>query len=103
MEGIIRTGTDDMTADGAYKPAYKKLTKNAYLDGQSLSATGNGKGIENNRLSGSDDTDKPIQTAQLGKEKEPMSPNDTDPKLNGRYRSRTCDPLIKSQLLYQLS
>ena len=32
-----------------------------------------------------------------------LSADDAGKKTNGRYRTRTCDPLIKSQLLYQLS
>ncbi len=37
--------------------------------------------------------------ATLGKQKEPMSLTDTGSDSTGRYRARTCDPLIKSQLL----
>ncbi len=47
-----------------------------------------------------------LQTGQIQPEnakKDQLSPSDTGKKTNGRYRTRTCDPLIKSQLLCQLS
>jgi hypothetical protein len=40
---------------------------------------------------------------ELDAKKEPMSSTDTGPNDNGRWGIRTHDPLIKSQLLYQLS
>jgi len=43
MVSKTKTGTDDLPVEpgeSAYKPAYKKLTKNAYPDSQSMSSTG---------------------------------------------------------------
>jgi len=53
----LKTGTDDMSVGidkSAYKPAYKKLTKNAYFDKNCLSANvnkpnDNGEFIENDK------------------------------------------------------
>lgn len=39
----LRTGTDDRPVDGAYKPAYKKLTETAYSDSACVAATGAGQ------------------------------------------------------------
>jgi len=36
--------------------------------------------------------------ADLQIKKDRLSTSDTGQKTNGRYRARTCDPLIKSQL-----
>ncbi len=46
---------------------------------------------------------KPLELSNLGNKKGRLSSSDTGQNSNGRYRARTCDPLIKSQLLYQLS
>ena len=44
-----------------------------------------------------------LHLAELGTKKEPMSSRDTGSNTNGRWGIRTHDPLIKSQLLCQLS
>jgi hypothetical protein len=46
---------------------------------------------------------KSLQMTELDKENDLMSLSGIGEKGNGRYRNRTCDPLIKSQLLYRLS
>ena len=61
----LKTGTDDLPVDavgGAYKPAYKKLAKNAYLDSASMSA--NGTRAEGNRKS--DEDSKSLSGGLLG-------------------------------------
>ena len=96
------SGTDDEPLR-AYKPAYKKLAKTAYLTSNRLSAidTAN-RAVE--RVNSADDAcDKPISEGQLGSEGTELSLVGSGENKNGRCRSRTCDPLIKSQLLYQLS
>jgi len=97
------TGTDDSMVDSAYKPAYKKLTKKAYFDGQRLSAIGSAEGNQNSKTGDIDDFDNTFQTADLQTKKDRLSTSDTGQKPTGRYRTRTCDPLIKSQLLCRLS
>ncbi len=87
----------------AYKPAYKKLTKNAYFDGQQLSAIGSVESNQNSKAGDIDSFDNTLQMADLQTKKDRLSTSDTGQKTNERYRTRTCDPLIKSQLLYQLS
>ena len=87
----------------AYKPAYKKLAKTAYPTGNRLSAidTAN-RAVE--RVNSADDAcDKPISEGQLGNERTELSLVGSDENKNGRCGIRTHDPLIKSQLLYQLS
>ncbi len=97
------TGTDDLPAECAYKPAYKKLTKNAYLDKDHLSIIG----ISNPAVERTDNTDrlcdKAISDRQLGNDGKRLSSPDAVENDNGRCRTRTCDPLIKNQLLCQLS
>ena len=46
---------------------------------------------------------KPFQLTDLETKKDQLLPPDIGQKTNGRYRTRTCDPLIKSQLLCRLS
>ncbi len=46
--------------------------------------------------------DKQRMSANGSEQTNPISDNE-NAKVNGRYRNRTCDPLIKSQLLYRLS
>ena len=68
------TGTDEKKVgqeNGAYKPAYKKLTKNPYFDGQSMSAFGNTK----SKKQALGKSHKSIDGAVLGKEKDQMSPS----------------------------
>jgi len=97
------TGTDDIVADGAYKPAYKKLAKNAYSgcdQSSSIGTSDRGKIAPNLTRKG---CGKSLEMVELGTKKEPMSSIDTGSKTNGRWGIRTHDPLIKSQLLCQLS
>ncbi len=46
---------------------------------------------------------KRLRMANLGTEIGPLSSTEKGQETNGRYRIRTCDRLIKSQLLCQLS
>ena len=96
------SGTDNESLR-AYKPAYKKLAKTAYSTGNRLSAIDTtNRAVE--RVNSADDTcDKPISERQLGNEGTELSLVGNGENKNGRCRSRTCDPLIKSQLLYRLS
>ena len=93
------TGTDDFVADSTVAPAYKKLTKNAYFNGQSMSLIGiessNQKGFSGNIQ----EVSKSLQVATLGKEKEPMSPTDISSNIIGPRRIRTFDQWIMSPLL----
>ena len=72
-EHVRATGTDDKKAEqenGAYKPAYKKLTKNPYFDRQPMSEIGN---TESKKQALSDHHNF-INKGVLGKEKDQMSP-----------------------------
>jgi len=100
------TGTDDApvgTDNSAYKPAYKKLTKNADFCGQPVSTIGNRQEKNLAETQHDGQNRKALQATHLGTRKDVLSPTGTEGKHNGRCRNRTCDPLIKSQLLYQLS
>ena len=97
------TGTDDMPVDSAYKCAYKKLAKKSDFDSNPMSSLGFDDRQKINQHTQTDETTKPLQTVELDTKKKPMSSTDTGKKTNERYRTRTYDPLIKSQLLYQLS
>ncbi len=88
---------------GAYRPAYRKLTGNADFHGQDASSIGNIPTPESGLTQGQQRDCKPLEMIQLDNKKGQMSSSDTGLESNERCRARTCDPLIKSQLLYQLS
>ena len=91
------TGTDNLPVS-AYKPAYKKLTKNAYSDRKSMSLNVSDETQGNSNSNKNEGDTKSLRFAELETEKDRLSSSDTGQKSNGRYRIRTCDPLIKSQL-----
>jgi len=100
------TGTDGApvgTDKSAYKPAYKKLAKNSDFPRNPLSSVVAGRGAEPANTEQRGQGGKALQSAHLGTQRDLLSPTGTEGKTNGRCRNRTCDPLIKSQLLYQLS
>jgi integrase len=97
------TGTDNLAIGGAYKPAYKKLTKKAYFSSNCSAANVASENHQDRIGRGDNDVDKSLLYEQLDPAREKMSPSGKSQNANGRYRNRTCDPLIKSQLLYQLS
>ncbi len=68
------TGTDVQTADGDYKPAYKKLTKNTYSDGRSMSVIGTSQSKKQTLGK----SHKSFNMALLDKEKDQMSPSGLD-------------------------
>ena len=96
------TGTDGQP-EHAYKPAYKKLTKNTCFNSKSMSLNVSGEAHNKTASAQNGGADKSIQMTNLATKKGHLSPPDIGQKSNGRYRIRTCDPLIKSQLLCQLS
>ncbi len=82
----LKTGTDDLPAmndKSAYKPAYKKLTKNAYFDKSRLSANVN----KSNNVGGIVESDKSLSTGMLGSENNQMSLPDTDKNKRSRRDS----------------
>ncbi len=64
----LRTGTDDLSIDGAYKPAYKKLTENAYFDNNKMASGGTIQKVESINNSDNDESGKPLLDEQLGSE-----------------------------------
>ena len=97
------TGTDDAVVESAYKPAYKKLTKKADFEGNSMSLIGSSQAGELSNIPQNVEGSKSLQMTDLETKKDRLSSPDVGQNSNGRYRTRTCDPLIKSQLLCQLS
>jgi len=82
----LKTGTDGMPIGidkSAYKPAYKKLTKNAYFDKNRLSANVN-KPNDNGEFI---ESDKSLSTGMLGSENNQMSLPDTDKNKRSRRDS----------------
>ena len=65
---IYWTGTDDLSIDGAYKPAYKKLTENAYFDNNKVASDGTIQKAEIVNNSDVDESDKPLSDEKLGSE-----------------------------------
>jgi len=99
----VATGTYSKPAElskSAYKPAYKKLAKNPYFDGQRLSAIGSDAVQEQCNISQNRGEANPMQSAELGTKKEPMSSTDTGSKTTTPGRTRTCDLRIRNPLLY---
>ena len=80
------TGTDDLPADSAYKPAYKKLTKNAYFDKNKLALDVTIQGANTTKSGGFDISDNPISNEQLGIDCHPM----TTEKRRGRDSNPRC-------------
>jgi len=73
----VKTGTDDLpvaATESAYKPAYKKLTKNAYFDKNGLSANVS-KSNDSREII---ESDKSLSTGMLGSENNQMSLPDTE-------------------------
>ncbi|MBC8481695.1 MAG: fibronectin type III domain-containing protein [Planctomycetes bacterium] len=56
---------DDAAVESAYKPAYKKLAKKAYFDGQPLSAIGSVESNQDSKTGDIDGFDKSLQMAKL--------------------------------------
>ncbi len=84
---------------GDYKPAYKKLAKKADFEDNSMSLIGSDGGQEQCNISQNKGKAKPLQLAELGTTKEPMSSDDIDQKTTGPGRIRTYDQWIMSPLL----
>jgi len=77
----LRTGTDNVPlADSPYKPAYKKLTKNAYFDKNKLASDVAIQGADIAKSGGFDISDNPLSSEQLGSDCHPL----TTEKRRGR-------------------
>jgi integrase len=75
----LKTGTDDSpvkTEKSAYKPAYKKLAKNAYFDSQQPSSFGNDSGNKGGKKSQEPDADNSLPETYLGTGTDGLSPHD---------------------------
>ena len=81
----------------------RPLAEKSDFECNSMSLIGSDGVQEQRHISQNKDEARPLQMTDLGTKKDRLSLDDTGQKTNGRYRARTCDPLIKSQLLYQLS
>jgi len=102
----LKSGTDDLPMsanESAYKPAYKKLAKNAYFDSNQPATDVTSENQQACIGRENADSNNALSDRQLGNAIDKMSLSDSDRKITGRYRNRTCDPLIKSQLLCRLS
>ncbi len=96
------TGTDDLPVDGTYKPAYKKLAKKSDFDCNSMSSIGFGEGQNQTACEQNSEDVKPLQTAELGIKKEPMSSTDTDSKSNTPEGIRTSNLRFRRPMLYPI-
>ena len=96
------TGTDDLPVDIAYKPAYKKLTKNNDFEGNSMSL------IVHSETKNQFDTEqnsracKSLPMTDLETKKEPLSPDDTGLKSNAPERVRTSNLRFRRPMLYPI-
>jgi len=76
QEAALKTGTDDMPvseAESAYKPAYKKLTKNACFDNDGLASDVAMQETDTAKSSDFDMGDKALSSEQLGSECPPLT------------------------------
>jgi hypothetical protein len=86
---LPKSGTDDMTLETdkcAYKPAYKKLTKNAFPDKDEFSPTGINSNITAENIA----SDNPLQNGMLCNINDKMSSSDIERSRrdsNPRYLS----------------
>jgi hypothetical protein len=94
----IATGTDGKLVE-LPKGAYKKLTKKFDFDSNSMSSIGFGEGQNNSGGEQNSLNYKPLQMADLGTKKEPLSSTDTGSKGNTPARTRTWDLRIRNPLL----
>ena len=94
-------GTDNTPA-GAYKPAYKKLTKNAYSDSNQISSDGIDNRVEVEDLSKTSDLGNSLSLTELGNEKESLATTVATKDSNAPGRTRTCNLRIRSPRLYPI-
>ncbi len=96
------TGADVMVADGAYKPAYKKLAKKPYsvCNHSSLIGTSDKDKITSNPTQ--TERSKSLKVAELGTKKEPMSSADTGSKSNAPVGIRTPNLRFRRPMLYPI-
>ncbi len=95
----VATGTDGKPVEH-HKSAYKKLAKKSDFDCNSMSSIGFGEGQNQTACEQNSGDVKPLQVAELGTKKEPLSPTDIGSKSNTPGRTRTCDLRIRNPLLY---
>ena len=96
------TGTDDTIVDNN-NLLTGQLTGNSDFGLNPMSVIDTDKAQEKRGSKLDSEVDKPFQMPDLDTRKRLLSSPDNGSKSNERCRTRTCDPLIKSQLLYQLS
>ena len=92
---VKKTGTDDQPVI-AYKPVYKKLTKNAYSECQQSSTTDSKKGIKKYEIVNSSPLHKPLEIAYLDIKKNPLSSSDNSGFSNEADATRTRNLRIDS-------
>ena len=95
------TGTDNSVADGAYKPAYKKLAKNAYSGYDKSTTVGTNQTEDKQGIRQRDDIDNALTEQQLGNEEQELALVGTAEESIGPGRDRTFDQWIMSPLLYR--
>ena len=98
-------GTDDRaaeSAESAYKPAYKKLAKNAYSGCPQSANIGTDDSCNLEKKSETNDFDKSLQASRLGTKKEPVSSPDSDSKNNAPDTIRTCNLRFRRPMLYPI-
>ena len=98
----VKTGTDDLpvaATEIAYKPAYKKLTKNAYseFDRSSLIDT------EQNKEHESEQSGKSLETVVLGSKRNRMSPLGTEKNNRRRWDSNPRITVLQTVALDHLA
>jgi hypothetical protein len=98
---IPKTGTDDLPGSD-YKPAYKKLTKNAYSDGQQMSPDVTIKMVSGDNGSQIAHDCKSLETAYLGAKKDALTTVVIAKALHEAEGARTLNLRIDSPMLYPI-
>ena len=95
------TGTDNSAVDGTYKPAYKKLAKNAYSGYDKPATVGTNQTADKQGIKQMDNIDNALIEQQLGNEEQELALAGTAEEPIGPGRDRTFDQWIMSPLLYR--
>jgi Phage integrase family len=90
-QGAVVTGTDGGTTVALF-------TKTPDSSRNHLATNDTASTERKSKKEPAEDNAKPSKKGRLDTNSPLLSPDDTGGKTNGRYRARTCDPLIKSQL-----
>ena len=98
----IATGTDGRPAGTAYKPAYKKLAKNAYSGCDQSSSIGTADKAMTGTESPKGNNHNPLIIDMLDTKEDSLSAIGTDKNCTTPERTRTPNPRFRRPMLYPI-